>query len=106
MNVLSNKYYKDYDRVSRYAIFPHYYHRIDKKYIAGITAHLKNKDVMFVTHKVIQGDTLDSLALHYYNSPTYYWVIADFNRIQDPYEELEVGQVLRIPTFSYIEFDI
>jgi nucleoid-associated protein YgaU len=59
-----------------------------------------------VSHKVKDGDTLDSLALYYYNNPTYYWVIADFNRIQDPYLELEVGRILKIPTFSNIAFKL
>jgi nucleoid-associated protein YgaU len=54
----------------------------------------------------VRGDTLDTLALYYYNNPTYFWVIADFNRIQDPYADLVVDSVLRIPTFSNIAFDI
>ena len=106
MNVLENKYYKDYTRISRYSIFPYYYNRIDEKYIYGITAQLKTKDVMMVNHKVKEGDTLDSLALYYYNSPTYYWIIADFNRIQDPFSDLKVGSTLKIPTFSFVEFDV
>lgn len=106
MNVLQNTYYKDYTRISRYSIFPYYYNRIDKKYIYGITAHLKTQDVMYVNHKVVEGDTLDSLSLHFYGSPTYFWIIADFNKIQDPYIDLEVGSTLKIPTFSFVEFDV
>lgn len=106
MDVLINKDYKDYQRVSRYGVFPYYYNRLDGKYVYGTTAHLKTTDTSFVSHKVDIGDTLDTLALYYYNNPTYYWVIADFNRIQDPYEKLEIGSVLKIPTFSNIEYDI
>ena len=104
MDILTKKEYKQYDRVSRYSVFPYYYNHIDSKYIYGITAHLKTDDTTFVTHKVEQGDTLDTLALYYYNSPTFFWVIADFNRILDPYEDLKIGSILRIPTFSNVEF--
>lgn len=106
MDILINKNYKDYHRVSRYGLFPYYYNRMDGKYMYGITSHLKTDETSFVSHKVELGDTLDTLALYYYNNPTYYWVIADFNRIQDPFAELELGTILKIPTFSNIEYDI
>ena len=104
MNVLTKKEYKQYERVSRYAVFPYYFNNIDKKYIYGITSHLKTQDVSFVSHKIVEGDTLDTLALYYYNSPTFFWIIADFNNILDPYEDLKVGETLKIPTFSNVEF--
>lgn len=91
--------------MSRYSPFPYYYNRLDEKYVYGITAHL-NKNTKCVNHKVKSGDTLDTLALYYYNNPTYFWIIADFNSISDPYEELKLGRVLRIPTFSAIEYDL
>ena len=106
MSDIFNKQYKDYDRVSRYQVFPFYYNSKDGKYSYGITSHLLTDDVTFVAHKVKKHDTLDTLALYYYNNPTYYWVIADFNRIRDPYQPLEVGKILKIPTFSNIAFDI
>lgn len=106
MKILTDKQYKQYDRVSRYSVFPFYYNKMDSKFIYGITAHLDTEDMKCVAHKVKEGDTLDSLALYYYNNPTYFWVIADFNRIQDPYEELQVGDILKIPTFSNIAFKL
>jgi hypothetical protein len=106
MSDVFNKQYKNYDRVSRYQVFPYYYHESDKKYFYGISSHLITEDTPFVSHKVVRGDTLDTLALYYYNNPTYFWVIADFNRIQDPYADLVVDSVIRIPTFSNIAFDI
>lgn len=106
MDVLEKKNYRTYDRVSRYAPFPYYYNRIDKKYIYGITAQLKTEDTTYVSHKVVEGDTLDTLALHYYNSPTYFWIIADYNNILDPYADLVVDSIIKIPTFSNVEFDI
>lgn len=106
MSEIVNKAYKDYDRVSRYSVFPYYYNRLDDKYMYGITSHLKKDVHKYVTHIVKDKDTLDSIALYYYNNPTYFWIVADFNNIQDPYSELKEGTLLKIPTFSNIEFDI
>lgn len=106
MEVLTKKQYKEYDRVSRYSVFPYYYNRLDEKYIYGITAQLKKDNTPYVVHTVKLNDTLDSLSLYYYGNPLYYWIIADFNNIQDPYINLEVGQKLNIPTFNSIEFNI
>ena len=100
---LKDKTYKAYDKLSRYNNFPYYYHPIDNKYIYGTTAYLKDT-TPYVVHIVKKNDTLDSLALFYYNNPTYYWIIADFNRIIDPYEPLTVGTQIKIPSFSNIEF--
>ena len=102
---LKGKQYKEYNTISRYTYFPFYYVTEDNKYNFGITSHLK-QDVKYVSHPVVTGDTLDTLALYYYNNPTYFWVIADFNRIKDPYEELTVGSIINIPTFSDVEYDL
>ena len=104
--ILINKRYKDYDRISRYSVFPIYYNRIDNKYVYGLTSKLRKKETTYVVHKVQQGDTLDTLSLYYYNSPLYFWVIADYNNILDPFEELKEGTMLRIPTFNNIEYEI
>ena len=104
--ILINKRYKDYDRISRYSVFPIYYNRVDNKYIYGLTSNLKKEETTYVVHKVQHGDTLDTLSLYYYNSPLYFWVIADYNNILDPFEELKEGTMLRIPTFNNIEYEI
>lgn len=104
MSILTDKQYKNYDRVSRYHIFPIYYNNNDGKYMYGLTSNLKTSDCKFVAHQLKDTDTLDSLALYYYGNPTYYWIIADFNRIRDPYQDLSKFKYLKIPTFSGIEF--
>lgn len=104
MDVLQNKAYKEYNRLSRYASVPYYYHRLDDKYIHGTSFYLKDT-TPFTSYIVKRNDTLDSLALKFYNNPTYYWIIASFNRITDPYVELEVGSTLKIPSMSNLEFD-
>ena len=102
-DVLKDKSYKDYNYISRYIGVPYYYNKVDDKYIYG-TAQQLNDTSAYVLHKVVLGDTLDSLALKYYNNPTLFWIIADFNRIQDPYKELLVGENVKIPSISSISF--
>lgn len=104
MDILKNKQFREYNYISRYAGFPFYYNTLDNKYVYGTTAQLKT-NVPYVLHKVVQNETLDSIALDFYNNPTFFWVIADFNRIQDPYKKLKVGEELKIPTLSDISFE-
>lgn len=105
MDVLTEKTYKDYSKLSRYSPFPYYYHTIDDKYIYGTTAYLKNT-TLYTSHTVVKGDTLDSLALEYYNNPTLYWVICSYNRIRDPFIQLKEGSIIKIPSISNIEFNL
>lgn len=99
-----DKTYKTYTKLSRYNNFPYFYNILDNKYIYGTTAYLKDT-TPYTIHTVQQNDTLDTLALFYYNNPTYFWIIADFNRILDPYESLKIGSQIKIPSFSNIEFE-
>ena len=101
--ILINKNYKSYDYLSRYITFPYYYNTYDNKYIYGTTSQM-NTDVSYVLHEITENETLDSIALDYYNNPTFFWVLADFNQIQDPYTKLNVGDRLKIPSLSSIGF--
>lgn len=104
MDLLKDKEVKSYEYISRYSSFPFYYNTQDDKYIYGITSQLKNEAV-YVAHKVKQDDTLDKLANHYYGRPDLYWIIADFNHIQDPFIEL-FGKydVLKVPSLTSISY--
>ena len=102
-DTLTLKSYKSYSKLSRYSYFPYFYNTVDKKYVYGITSNLKT-DTAYSEYIVKAGDTLDLIALNNYNDPTRYWIIADFNRILDPFEPLHVGQKLKIPVLSNIEF--
>lgn len=104
MNELKDKQYKDYDKLSRYEPYPYYYDVTDKKYVYGTTGHLST-NTPYVAHTVKQGDTWDSLALYYYNNPTYYWIICDYNRVQNPFNNPKINEVVKIPTFSAIRFE-
>jgi len=104
MSVLINKGKKDYNYTSRYAIFPYYYNTNDKKYVYGITGSLR-QDTEYTLHTVEDTDTLDSLALKYYGRPDFFWIIADFNRINDSYTNLKENyNFLYIPSLSGIRY--
>jgi hypothetical protein len=104
MDTLIDKTYKNYDYTCRYTSVPYFYNTEDAKYIYGIGTQV-NKDIPYTAHKVVDTDTLDSLALTYYNNPTYYWIIAYFNDIIDIFEPLsEKFEVIKIPNISSISF--
>ena len=103
MDILSNETYKQYNNLSRYTLVPIFYNKLDKKYQPGFPMRL-DKSTLCINHKVEAGDTLDSMALFYYGNPTYYWIIADFNDIMDPFLPLTVGETLKVPTFSSLVF--
>ena len=104
MDVLKNKKYLTYDYTSRYTGIPCYYNTHDQKEVYGIGANaLKNTG--YVLHKVTQEDTLDRLALAYYNNPTYWWMIAYFNDIQDAFIKLSTKYTtLKIPKLNSLVF--
>lgn len=103
MQVLIDKSFKDYDYFSRYTPFPYYYNTLDDKYVYGITSKL-TRDIPSQAYKVRKGDTFDSIALYFYNNPTLWWVITDFNRINDALSVPKEGSVLNIPTLSEVSF--
>lgn len=104
MDSLINKQWQEYDYTSRYTPFPFYYNEVDDKYIYGITKQL-GEQVPYVIHSLRDVDTLDSLSLKYYGRPDLYWVIADYNRINDPYIKLmEKMETIKIPTLSNIYY--
>ena len=103
MEVLTDKKYISYNKISRYTSFPIYYHNLDNKWVGGTTKYLRD-DTPYINYKVQVGDTWDNLALYYYNNPTLYWVICSFNHVQDPFTDPEEGLVIRIPTLSSIDY--
>lgn len=104
MNTLKNKTYYNFDYLSRYTTVPYYYDTLSDKEIYGIGTNLKT-NTEYVTHTVKSNDTLHSLALKYYNNPTFWWIIAYFNDVQDSFRPLrEKYTTLKIPSISSIEF--
>ena len=104
MDVLKDKNYKDFDYTCRYSGIPYYYHKEDEKYFYGTTFNL-DKSTSYVIHEITPRDSLDSLALRYYDNPTLYWVIAYFNDIQDAFIKLsDYYKTIKIPTITGIKF--
>ena len=102
MNVLKDKSSKTYFYTSRYATLPYYYNTLDKKYVYGISKNL-NTNTDYVLHNLVDSDSLDSLALKYYGRPDLFWVIADFNNLNDPYIKLvDKMSSIKIPSLSGI----
>ena len=104
MDVLKDKQFKRYTRLSRYSSFPIYYNTDDDKYVQGTTSQL-NQDISYTLYRVSDRDTYDNISLYFYNNPTYYWIICDFNEIQDPFSKPKVGTTLKIPSISNIKFN-
>jgi hypothetical protein len=51
MNILTDKQYKVYNRLSRYSLFPIYYNTLDDKYESSTTAYLDDS-TEYLLHKV------------------------------------------------------
>ena len=104
MEKLTNKRYNNFDYLCRYTTVPYFYDPENQTDIYGIGTQMSSKTA-FASHKVKPEDTLDSLALTYYNNPTFWWVIAYFNKITDPFIQLSTKfSILKIPSISSIVF--
>lgn len=104
MDTLKNKNYATFNYLNRYTNVPYFFDTLSEKDIYGIGTNLKNNSE-FVTHKVKSNDTLNSLALKYYNNPTFWWVIAYFNDVQDAFKPLiDKYATLKIPNIASVEF--
>lgn len=104
MDTLKSKTYESYDYLCRYAKVPSYYDSIGGREVIGLGSNMR-KSTPFVTHNLVQEDTLHSLSLKYYGNPTYWWVIAYFNDIQDAFVDLMYNRTtIKIPNIASIEF--
>ena len=104
MKKLTNKRYNSFDYTCRYSTVPYFYDTEKQSDVFGIGSQI-NFQTAFVSHAVKPEDTLDSLALTYYNNPTYWWIIAYFNKINNPFIQLSAKfSILKIPNISSIIF--
>lgn len=105
MDVLKDKKTKSYSYISRYSPAYYYYHTLDNKYMYGLTRQLSD-ETGYISHTIKQTDTLDSLANYYYGRPDLFWIIADFNRIKDPFIKLKSlpYKSIKIPEISNLEY--
>lgn len=101
---LTDKQTRSYSYLSRYSAFPYYYNTYDKKYIYGVTKQMSH-NASYSDYTVAKTDTLEKIALKFYGSPELYWILADFNDINDPFEKLyNKYKVIKIPSMSEISW--
>lgn len=105
MDTLKNKKYITSDYISRYQTTPEYQDILFGRQLSGIADYILSS-TQYISHKVKMDDTFDSLALKYYNNPTYWWIIAQFNKVTDPFVQLiDKYRIIKIPTITTIKFN-
>lgn len=62
----------------------------------AVAEEVYNNESVFDYYTVEEEDWLDNISAQFYGTPFLWWVVAIFNDITNPYEELEAGKVLRI----------
>ena len=68
-----------------------------------IDISFRNTDEMYTVN---EGDTLRDIAYRVWGEARYYWIIAEFNKIIDPFKNLVVGTELRYPSLLRIREEI
>lgn len=53
-----------------------------------------------IQHTVKYGETLQNIAFRYYGDSGKWYIIAEANKILNPFKELEMGTLIRIPTYG------
>ena len=53
-----------------------------------------------IQHTVKDGETLQNIAFRYYGDSGKWYIIAEANKILNPFKELERGTQIRIPTYG------
>ncbi len=53
-------------------------------------------------HTVKEGETLHNVSYQYYKNIKLWWIIAEANHIQNPFDALTAGLQLKVPTDMYI----
>ena len=89
--------YEDEDREQFSNIFRAY----------AVSSEIQSNSFMFEYYNIDEGDFLDDISAKFYGTPTLWWIVAAFNDITNPFEELEVGEPLKIlrPDYLYVVFD-
>ena len=54
----------------------------------------------YFQHTVKDGETLQNIAFRYYGDSGKWYIIAEANKILNPFKELEMGTLIRIPTYG------
>lgn len=96
------------DNTTEVNLFPLMYDTAYNEYFFNIfRAYMINEAVLnnilyYTTHEVSDSDWLDTIAHKYYEISGLWWVIALFNGINNPFEELIPGTNLKILRPQYL----
>lgn len=96
---------KKFNTTSRYKNTDIYKNPADNLFYYGIwTIPVIDKQPQDIYYVIEAGGSrrLDKVAQNFYNNYLLWWIIATANDIIDPFDELEVGQTIRIPYLPYI----
>ena len=58
---------------------------------------------LFDSYKTVPQDTWPVVSYKAYNTTKLWWIILLANNIQNPLDKIEVGTILKIPTFSVVD---
>lgn len=72
------------------------------EYWERIVFPVNSDDNTYVVEKKFEG-RLDLISALYLNEPRWWWVIAQYNNILDPYDEITEGTILFIPTLERVK---
>lgn len=94
-----------YIEITRYKETDSYEENGVKHYelIDPVNSEFRSNDIIY---SVNNGDTLISISFDLYGDARYWWLLADFNKIFDPYEQLIAGTQLRAPSLKRIKEEI
>jgi hypothetical protein len=63
---------------------------------------VNNDDRTYVVEKRFEG-RLDLITALFLGEPRYWWVVAQYNNVLDPYDEIVEGAILYIPTLERVK---
>jgi len=67
-----------------------------------IPDEIYNNESLFDYYTVTEDDWLDNISAYHYKTPYLWWIVGLFNGIDNPFEGLVPGQVLRILKYNNI----
>jgi hypothetical protein len=54
-------------------------------------------------YEIAEGDTWTNISYRYFGTIKLWWLICKFNNIKNPFDELEAGKIIKIPTKELME---
>ena len=58
---------------------------------------------LFTIYEILENDTWPGISYKVYNTIDLWWLICKFNNVKNPFKELTVGKILRIPSEELVD---